>query len=269
MKSCLVLLCFAALGWAQTVMPIWPDGAPGSEKYKDQAEKPAGAGDFERVTNVHRPTLTVYLPEKTNGTAVVVMPGGGHRHLAVEHEGRNVAKALNALGVAAFVLKYRLAKAEGSTYSVEEHALADAKRALRVVRHHAADWGLRADRIGVMGFSAGGELALLAATQYDNEMGVSSRPDFQVLVYPGGLQRSAGITKETPPGLLLVAGDDNIARDYVIGTYGALQKTGVAAEMHVFESGGHGFGIKPGAKSVVARTWMARVEDWLRARGLL
>jgi len=171
-----LLLLAATVCCAQQVVYLWPDGAPGSEAFRGEKEKPAGAGDQERVTNVHNPSLSVYLPENGNGTGIVVCPGGGHRHLAIEHEGRNVAKYFNKLGVAVFVLKYRLAKAEGSTYTVEKHALADVQRAIRVVRHHGTQWGVAEGKLGVMGFSAGGELAALAGARFGVEQGVSSRP---------------------------------------------------------------------------------------------
>lgn len=248
---------------------LWPGGAPGSEAHRGEKEKSVGAGDFERVTNVHNPSLTIYLPEKPNGTGIVVCPGGGHRHLAVDHEGRNVAQYLNKLGVAVFVLKYRLANAEGSTYKVEEHALADAKRAMRMVRHHAGDWGLVEGKLGIMGFSAGGELAGLAASRFDVEQGVSSRPDFQVLMYPGGKLDAIVYGKDAPPAFLLMADDDKTPTVKVTALYEGLKKVGVPAEVHIFEKGGHGFGVKPGATSLVGRTWLARLTDWMRDQALL
>lgn len=250
-------------------MYIWPNGAPGSEAHKGEKEKLVGAGDFERVTNVHNPSLTVYLPEKGNGTGIVVCPGGGHRYLAVEHEGKNIAKQLNPLGVAVFVLKYRLERAEGSTYKVDEHALADVKRALRIARHHGPEWGVQEGKLGVMGFSAGGEVAALAASRFDVEQGVSSRPDFQVLMYPGGKIDAIEYPKDAPPAFLLMADDDKTPTVSVMGLYAKLKKLGVPAEVHIFEKGGHGFGVKPGATSLVGKTWIARLTDWMRERKLV
>jgi acetyl esterase/lipase len=152
------------------VILLWPNGAPGSEgKNGDESVRVTDAGEHV-VSNVHRPSITVYLPakNKATGAAVVVAPGGGHRELWVDHEGYNVAKWLSERGVAAFVLKYRLARAEGSTYTVEGTELSDIRRALRTVRSRATEWGIDPDRIGVMGFSAGGEIAALASTQFDS-----------------------------------------------------------------------------------------------------
>ncbi|HEY5907436.1 MAG TPA: alpha/beta hydrolase, partial [Vicinamibacteria bacterium] len=154
-----------ALPEEPTVVVLWPEGAPGSEG-RGEAEKVrvTDAGDHV-VSSVHRPSLTVYLPDAgaATGAAIVVMPGGGHRELWTDHEGHRVAAWLSAHGVAAFVLKYRLAREEGSRYTIEDQALADARRALRTVRQRAGEWRLDPDRLGVMGFSAGGELAALAA----------------------------------------------------------------------------------------------------------
>jgi acetyl esterase/lipase len=269
MFKLLPLLFIGVVGWSQEVVHIWPEGAPGSEARKGEAEKPAGAGDFQRVTNVHNPSMKVFLPEKGNGTGIVVLPGGGHRHLAVEHEGENVAKYFNKLGVAVFVLKYRLARAEGSTYTVEEHALADAKRALRIVRHHGMQWGVAEGKLGVMGFSAGGELAALAASRFDVAQGVSSRPDFQVLMYPGGKLDAITYGKDAPPAFLLMADDDATPTVSVVTLYQSLKKAGVPSEVHIFEKGGHGFGIKPGSMSLVSKTWLDRLSEWMRERKLL
>jgi acetyl esterase/lipase len=244
---------------AQEVVYLWP------EAMHPEKEKLTGAGDMERVTNVHNPSITVYLPEKGNGTGIVVCPGGGHRHLAVEHEGRNVAQYFNKLGVAVFVLKYRLANAEGSTYKVEEHALKDAQRALATVRLQAARWGVTPGKIGIMGFSAGGELAALSASRFDAD----SRPDFQALIYPGGKLDAVAFPANAPPAFLLVADDDKTPSVRVMGLYENLKKVGVAAEVHIYEKGGHGFGVRPNAKSLVGRSWLDRLSDWMRGRGLL
>ncbi len=261
--SLIVLLCASVVG--QDVVYLWPSGAPGSEAHRGEPEKATGAGDFERVTNVHNPSITVYLPGKGNGTGIVVCPGGGHRHLAVEHEGKNVAQYFNKLGVAVFVLKYRLARAEGSIYKVEEHALADAQRAIEVVRQRSTEWGIASGRVGVMGFSAGGEIAALAGSRYEG----ITRPDFQVLIYPGGNLNAVAFGKDAPPAFLLVADDDPTPTVGVMSLYQSLKKAGVPAEVHIYEKGGHGFGVKPGAKSLVGQTWLDRLSDWMRGRNLL
>ena len=152
------------------VIPLWPSGAPGSEG-KTEPEVIVDSGKNgaheRRVSRVHNPSLTVYLPprDKANGTAVVICPGGGHRILAIDHEGYDVARRLNEMGVAAFVLKYRLAQTQGAGYKVDVHALADARRAIRLVRSRAEEWRIDPHRVGLMGFSAGGELTALASTR--------------------------------------------------------------------------------------------------------
>ena len=268
MKNALIGFVLVVSCWGQEVVTLWPEGAPGSEARKGEQEKQTGAGDQERIANIHNPSLTIYLPEKPTGVGIVVCPGGGHRHLAIEHEGRNVAKYFNKLGVAVFVLKYRLAKAEGSTYTVEGHALADVKRAMRVVRNHATQWKLDEKKIGVMGFSAGGELAALASSRFDVEGGVSSRPDFQALIYPGVKPGAIEFPKDAPPAFLLCADNDQGPSIGIASMYQSLKKAGVPTEIHIYETGGHGFGVREGAKTLVAKTWMDRLADWMRGRGL-
>ncbi|MGH9936969.1 MAG: alpha/beta hydrolase, partial [Blastocatellia bacterium] len=174
-------------------IPLWPNGAPGSEgKAGPEAVRVTESGE-RVVSNVHRPSITPYLPpkEKATGAAVIIAPGGGHRELWADHEGHNIARYLSARGVAAFVLKYRLAREANSTYTVDDHALADTQRAIRLARSRAREWNVNPSRIGVMGFSAGGELAALASMRFDggNKDSAdavereSSRPDFQALIY--------------------------------------------------------------------------------------
>src|SRR5258708_10966342 len=172
-------------------LPLWPKGAPGSEARAAEAEEVVGSN----VSNVHNPTLTPYLPDagKSTGTAVIICQGGGHSKLCLGHEGYALAEWFRDRGIAAFVLKYRLAREKGSTYTVQDHAMADTRRAIRLVRSRAGDWHLKADRVGILGFSAGGELAAYAAMKNDpgNKETAdaierqSSRPDFQALMYPG------------------------------------------------------------------------------------
>jgi acetyl esterase/lipase len=261
------------------VIPLWPSGAPGSEgKTEPEVATERGKdGVHDRhISRVHNPTLTVYLPprDKANGTAVVICPGGGHRFLAIDHEGYDVARRLNEMGVAAFVLKYRLARTEGAGYKVDVHALADARRAIRLVRSRAEEWGIDPRRVGVMGFSAGGELAALASTRYEAESAgttdpidrLGSRPDFQILIYPGGRPESLQITKETPPAFLLVAADDGLS-NRTLAIFTALRKAGVPAELHVYARGGHGFGMHKIDAPV--SHWTERLQEWMGDRGLL
>ncbi len=188
----------ASLSAAETrpIIPLWPQGAPGSEGRKNEPEKVDG----DKVSNIHHPSLTVYQPakDKATGTAVIVVPGGGHRFLVMNHEGYNVGEWLAGRGIAAFVLKHRLgrdaAAPEGqSPYQWDVHGLADGQRALRLVRHHAAEWAIDPAKVGILGFSAGGEIAFLTAMRAapgeanaaDPIDRMSARPDFQALIYPG------------------------------------------------------------------------------------
>ncbi len=261
------------------VVPLWPSGAPGSEGKTEPevvAEQGKNGVHDRHISRVHNPTLTVYLPprDKATGAAVVICPGGGHRFLAIDHEGYDVAKYLNSIGVAGIVLKYRLARTEGAGYKVEDHALADARRAMRLVRSHADDWGIDPKRVGLMGFSAGGELAALEGTKLEPASPgaadpidrLDARPDFLMLVYPGGRPESFNITKETPPTFLLVADNDRLAVQ-TIAIYSALRKAGVSAELHIYARGGHGFGMHDTHSPVT--TWTARLKDWMDDRGLL
>ena len=248
------------------------------------------------------PTLTICIPENAKGTlpAIVVCPGGGYAGLAMEHEGANVAKWLNSQGVAAFILKYRLPK-NGYRHPVP---LLDAQHALSTVRSRAAEWHLDPQRIGIMGFSAGGHLASTLETHYHLDQPeaadpidrVSCRPDFAVLGYPvvtmkekthGGsrlnllgpdpdpallenLSNETQVTKDTPPTFLVHASDDKgVPVENSVNFYLALVKAGVPAELHLFETGGHGFGIRPTNKTVSGKTWMDRLGDWLRARKII
>lgn len=191
---------------------LWPNGAPGSEgKASPEKVRVAETGDHV-VSSIHSPSITPFLPApgKANGTAVIIAPGGGHRELWIDHEGYNPAKWLSERGVTAFVLKYRLAKEEKSTYTIDEHELADIRRAIRMIRTRAKEWNIDTARIGVMGFSAGGEVAALSAMRAekgdpsakDVVERESSRPAFQALIYPGGSARFE-VSKNSPPVFLL------------------------------------------------------------------
>ncbi len=153
-----------------TAIPLWPDGAPGSEARKNEPEKVDAKPGQNNVSNVHNPSITPFLPatDKATGTAIIIAPGGGHRVLCLGHEGDSLAQWFADQGIAAFVLRYRLAREEGSKYTVDEHAMADARRAIRMVRSRAKEWNIKSNRIGILGFSAGGELVALAAMDSDD-----------------------------------------------------------------------------------------------------
>ena len=283
----LLLMC-AAAGYAQNedtrVIPLWENGAPGA----------LGTEDRDKPTITHFPAYG----RQTAGTAVIVAPGGGYGALAANHEGRQVANYLNALGVTAFVLKYRL----GPRYH-HPIELGDAQRAIRLVRARAKEFGVSGDRIGMMGFSAGGHLTSTAGTHFDagNPAAadpidrVSSRPDFLILGYPvisftavythkGSAKNLLGenpdpkllddlsnefrVTAETPPTFLFhTNADTGVPAENSVAFYLALRKAGVAAEMHIFEKGPHGVGLA--MQDPALAEWPKLLANWLRGRGLL
>jgi acetyl esterase/lipase len=274
----------AAAQQAPPVELIWPKGAPGA------------AGNLAQ----DKPTLTIFLPEASQavGTGVVVCPGGGYVHLAMDYEGYDVARWLNTFGVAAFVLKYRL----GPRYHYPAQ-LEDAQRALRIVRSRAREFGIAPDRIGIVGFSAGGHLASTVGTHFvardpnspDPVARVSSRPDFLILCYPvitmlppyvhegsrhyllgdhpdpalvKKLSNELQVTPETPPTFLFLTDEDKTAPpENSVMFYLALRKAHVPAEMHIFEHGHHGVGLAPGDPEL--SIWPTLLEHWLQLRGLL
>jgi acetyl esterase/lipase len=273
----MVLCCLAlhAVWAADLQVPLWPDGAPGSEgkTAAEVIEAPNAAHGYLKVTSVHHPSITVFLPPagKATGAAVIIAPGGGHQFLNFDQEGTNVASYLNSLGVAGFVLKYRLAREPGSTYKIEEHALADMQRAIAVVRSRAAEWRVNPARVGVMGFSAGGEVAALAATRFDPENPEKPRPDFDALIYPGIRADSYMVPVNMPPTFLLCADNDRGPSNAISALYGKLKAAGIQTEVHVYATGGHGFGINPGTRnqSPAATSWWLRLGDWLGEIGVL
>lgn len=271
--------------WSTTMgktMLLWPAGAPGAQGEED----------------IDKPTLTVYLPKGENATktGVVVAPGGGYQHLSMTYEGEDVALWLNARGVAAFVLKYRLGPRYH--YPVE---LEDAQRAIRTVRAHAAEYGVAEDHVGMWGFSAGGHLTATTGTHFDagnadatdavDRMG--SRPDFLILAYPvitmqgpdahaasrehllgddpdpalmASLSAETQVTKDTPPTFLFATTDDKtVPVMNSVMFYSALVKAGVPAEMHLFQHGAHGSGLAPTNPRLSA--WPNLLIKWMRERG--
>lgn len=257
-----------------TAIPLWENGAPGSEARMDEAEKIEGSN----ITNVHHPSITPYLPDpdKHTGTAVIICPGGGHAKLCVGHEGFALGEWFRERGIAAFILKYRLSKEPGSTYTLEGHAMDDTRRAIRLVRSRAAEWGIKPDRIGILGFSAGGELAAYSAMQSDPGKAdatdpierAGSRPDFQALIYPG---KSGTFTagKGMPPVFIACGyGDRPDIAEGMASLYLKYKAAGVKAELHIYANAGHGFGYRPDAKGAAA-AWPERFREWLADSGLL
>ncbi|WP_165250951.1 alpha/beta hydrolase [Paludisphaera soli] len=266
------------------VLDVWPGPAPGEvgsigpEKYLDVTP-------IKRLANVSHPTLTVYrpAPDKDTGASVVICPGGGYHILAMDLEGDEVAAWLNTIGVTGIVLKYRVPRREGTPDGEKPiQPLMDVQRAVKIVRSKAAEWKLDPNRIGVLGFSAGGHLSAAASTRFDEPVypqkdeidKLSPRPDFAVLIYPGGMERLdeadnpvAHVTAETPPMFLAHAGDDNVSPINSVNMYSALKKAGVPAELHIYATGGHGFGLRPSEHP--CSTWPRRCEEWLRTSKLL
>ncbi len=280
-----MLSCAAAGAAGSEVLPLWPDGAPGAR------------GDAE----ADRPTLTICLPEadRATGAAVIICPGGGYGNLAMDHEGHQVARWLNSFGVAGFILQYRH---RGGGYG-HPAPLLDAQRAIRTVRSRAKEWRVKPDRIGILGFSAGGHLASTAGTHFDKGRAdaqdpidrMSCRPDFMVLVYPvisftepfshagsrknllgpdpdpklvDALSNERQVTPDTPPTFLLHTNEDSgVPPENSVYFYLALRKAKVPAELHIYAKGQHGFGL--GREPAAVATWPARCADWMRGLGVL
>ncbi len=258
-------------------------GKIGEEKFLDQ--KP-GEKPVKRLTNVSKPTITVFSPSKVKntGAAVLICPGGGYNILAWDLEGEEVAKWLNSLGVTGIVLKYRVPRRpEDAKNEPPPGPLQDAQRAMSLIRGKAKEFGIDPHRLGILGFSAGGHLAATTALQFDKRSypaideldQVSSRPDFAVLVYPayltskdkGELLPTVHVSKDSPPMFFAHAANDGVKADNSVQLFLALRRAGVPAELHVYSTGGHGFGLRPSANP--CSTWPARCADWMRTSGFL
>ena len=275
---CGMLFAPTAIAAESETIPLWPDGAPGSASRMKEAEKIDEGPGKCNVSNVHHPSITTFLPDanKATGTAIIIAPGGGHRVLCLGHEGDSLAKWFADHGIAAFVLRYRLAREEGSKYTVDEHAMADTRRAIRLVRSRADEWQVKSDRIGILGFSAGGELAALAAMDSDNGDPDASdpveragcRPDFQVLIYPGSSSRFT-VRTGMPPAFIALGANDR--EDISLGMarlYLKYKEAKVPAELHIYSNAGHGFGFRPESTSA-SGAWPQRLREWLVDSGLL
>jgi len=289
-RCCLALVAFCLCGFAAAAaekpptLEIWPGQVPG-EKGDVGEEKLMPPKDEKRpvtrVTNVSRPTITLYQPDpaQRTGTAVVICPGGGYSILAIDLEGEEVARWLNSIGVTGIVLKYRVPARKDQPKHLAP--LQDAQRAMSLVRSRAKDWGLEAGRIGILGFSAGGHLAAATATNHDKRHydavdevdRTSCRPDFAVLVYPAYLIAEDRLAPEirvdanTPPVFFAHAGDDRISAENSVRMYLALLRAKVPSELHVYAGGGHGFGLR--ASENPCSTWPQRCQQWMKSRGLL
>jgi acetyl esterase/lipase len=270
----LALILLSAMSPLETPKEIllWPKGAPGSEGKTDKEKVRVTEQGEHVISSIHAPSITPYLPtaDKTTGAAIIIAPGGGHRELWIEHEGYNPARWLAERGVAAFVLKYRLAKEENSTYTVDKHELMDMQRAIRYVRSRAQEWNIDPHKIGVMGFSAGGEVAALSAMRFDNGNETDAdlierqacRPDFQALIYPGNSARFE-VTKDSPPVFIVCGYNDR--DDISLGMaqlYEKYKNAGVPAELHIYAKPGHGFGLRDGNEGAITG-WPSRLQEWM------
>ena len=258
------------------VIPLWKNGAPGFENLKNQPEQ---AKDWW-VRNINNPSITVFLPpkEKATGTAVVVCPGGGFTNLVYNAEGKDAAKFLNSLGVTAFVLKYRLFRMENSPYK-QENAEQDIFRAMRLVKSRAKEFHIDTARLGVMGFSAGGELAgwvsyqffqnHFATTNPDAIDKLSARPSFEILIYPGPQAVPESVPSNAPPAFMLASNGDDCCSEPIIKLMEMHRQAKVPVEMHLFEKGAHAFNMGYRSEFVTLQHWPQRLADWMNDNGLL
>lgn len=280
-----VLLVTAAAAAEPLTLKLWPQGAPEPAGFQPKPETEENRNDgVRRLAHVSDPTITVYRPAKPNGTAVLVCPGGGYSILAIEHEGTQVCEWLNSLGVTGVLLKYRVPKRSDPDPGREP--LQDAQRALGLIRRHAGEWGLRSDRIGILGFSAGGHLCLMAALHpnertypVDATLDVEDvTPNFAIPIYPAylvapqnlfQLKPEFSVTDRSPPVCLVHAHDDKGVTSPAASAllYLEYKKRERPAELHIYTRGGHGFGMK--RNGVPANEWPARVADWMRTTGLI
>jgi endo-1,4-beta-xylanase len=265
------------------VVFLWPSGAPTLQGAGEkEITVPANPQPGQRITsirNVHNPSIEVHLPppDKATGTAIIVAPGGGHQQLVWASEGTDIADWLNHLGVAAFILKYRLAQTPGYHYTVEGEALQDTQRAIRIVRARAKEWNVDPVRVGILGFSAGGALAALADIRFDRGHPDASdpveqqscRPDFVGLVYAGWAPMDITAPKDAAPAFLTSAGsDDPFHARETVEFYQSLFRAGVPAELHIYAHGGHGGGIR-NRNGIPFGTWHIRFQEWLADLGML
>lgn len=285
LAAALVLVSSSLFAAEPIVLKLWPGGAPEKPGVKIEAEKEMprkSADDVMRLTNVTEPMLTVFKPEKPNGTAVLVCPGGGYSILAYEHEGSQVCEFMNKHGVTGILLKYRVPKRDPNDPSKEP--LQDAQRAMGLIRHHAAEWGLKTDRIGILGFSAGGHLTVMTALHANERTYTAdpaldvedATPNFAIPVYPAYLtEKNSGfsllpeikVTDKAPPMCLVHANDDKITAAGSALLYLEYKKLNIPCDLHIYSKGGHGFGMKKSGGPV--NDWPARVAEWMQSMGYI
>lgn len=270
-----LLAAMAATAAEPLVVPLWPNGAPGFEDRRNEPERIHNGS----VENINNPTLTVFLPpkESANGAAVLIFPGGGFRQVVFNSEGVEPARYWNNLGVAAFVLKYRLPRETNSPYNLKIHPRQDGQRAMRLIRSRAGEWNIDPKRIGIMGFSAGGEMASVLA--YSPPAGDPNAPDsidradastaFQVIVYPGPLGIPEKIDADAPPAFFVIANDDTSHMDGLLSLVQKYHEAKRPMEVHIYERGGHGFNMGGRSKLAAIHSWPQRLTDWLSDNNIL
>ncbi len=271
------------------VLDLWPGKAPGetTDIGTEQTKSGRPDGPITSITNVSKPTIAVHRPprEKDTGVAVIVAPGGGYNNLAIGHEGDDVAAWLNSIGVTGIVLKYRVPRRPDQPRDKPPiGALQDAQRAMSIVRSKASSWGIDPNKVGLLGFSAGGHLTAWAATNFDKRAydsvddadKASCRPDFAVMIYPGGviqrekpeaLSPEIRVSAETPPCFFAHAYDDRVSPENSVRMFLELKRAGVPADLHIYAKGGHGFGLRP--SNGPCSTWPQRCEEWMRSLGVI
>ncbi|MEO6327717.1 MAG: alpha/beta hydrolase [Ginsengibacter sp.] len=272
------LSMFPALLFSQQqslVIPLWSNGAPGFENRRNEPEL---AQDYW-VKNIHNPSITVYLPpkEKATGAAVIICPGGGHRELVFNAEGVDPALFFNSIGVAAFVLKYRLAREPNSPYKVDKEPKEDAYRAIRTVRSMATQWNIDPNRVGIMGFSAGGEVAAMVAyTSGKGDPGAADiidrqngKPNFQILIYPGPHGVPDSIPPDAPQAFMLAANNDPCCALPIITLLQKYRAAKVPVEVHIYAQGSHAFNMGYRSPYITLKNWPQRMAEWMADNNIL
>ncbi len=268
------LLQTGAAQATNAVIYLWPKGAPGFESKKDEPEE---VKDYY-AKSINNPSLTVYPApkDKATGAAVVICPGGGHRLLVITSEGRDAAAYFNSIGVTAFVLKYRLFRQDKSPYTVE-NTLQDGRRAMRMVRQQAATYNIDTSKIGIVGFSAGGELAAWVAfdkpkeklVKADSTDNIPCKTNFVVLIYPGPLAVPDSLTTSTPPLFMAAANDDACCSEPLLQITALYRKAKAKVEMHLFAQGDHAFNMGKRSKLKSISNWPQRMAEWLADTGII
>ncbi len=284
----ILMLALPSVADERAMLKLWPDGAPGEKgdigEEKTLPDRADAKKKVIRLTNVTDPTITLYRApsDKSNGCGVIVCPGGGYNILAWDLEGTEICEWFNSFGVTAVLLKYRVPRRDKEL--PHELPLQDAQRAMRLTRQNARDWGIDAERLGILGFSAGGHLTVMTGTHWDTSSyepvddadKLSCRPDFMIPIYAAylgdkkdelKLSSLVKVTSETPPTFLAVTLDDKMRGVHAALLLVELKKAGVPCELHVYSKGGHGYGLRPSDNPVSG--WPKRCEEWMRVSGLL